>query len=279
MNMKVTVTGAGGYIGRHVVSALCGMGAEVLAADIRTDGIDSRATALQCNIFSGSEDIFRELGSPDVCIHMAWRDGFVHNSDKHMGDLSAHYMFIKNMISGGLRHFSTMGTMHEVGYFEGAIDENTPCDPISMYGIAKDALRRSTILLCSQNNVTLQWLRAYYIYGDDKRSNSIFAKLTAAAEEGKKTFPFTSGKNMYDFISVDELAEQIARASVQDKVTGIINCCSGKPVTLAEKVEGFIKEHGYDIKLDYGAFPDRPYDSPGVWGNADKIREILKLGA
>lgn len=278
MNITAAVTGAGGYIGRHVVSALCDMGVRVIAADIRTDGIDSRAKAVQSNIFSGSENIFAELGSPDICIHMAWRDGFVHNSDKHMGDLSAHYIFIKNMISGGLGHLSTMGTMHEVGYFEGAIDENTPCNPISMYGIAKDALRRSTILLCSQNDVTLQWLRAYYIYGDDKRSNSIFAKITRAVEEGKKTFPFTSGKNMYDFISVEELAQQIARASVQNKVTGIINCCTGKPMTLAEKVEGFIKEHGYNIKLDYGAFPDRPYDSPGVWGNGDKIREILELG-
>ena len=43
-----------------------------------------------------------------------------------------------------------MGTMHEIGYWEGAIDENTPCNPLSMYGIAKDALRRCMIQYTQQ---------------------------------------------------------------------------------------------------------------------------------
>lgn len=276
MPTKVLVTGAGGYIGRFVVKELCDKGADVIAADIKTDGVDGRAKLLRENIFSGSENIFQELGSPDICIHMAWRDGFVHNSAAHMGDLSAHYVFIKNMIEGGLKHLSVMGTMHEIGYYEGAIDENTPCNPISMYGIAKDALRRSTILLAKQSNICLQWLRAFYIYGDDKRNNSIFSKLTIAAEQGKKTFPFTTGKNKYDFISVEELAKQIAAASLQTETDGIINCCTGQPISLAEKVESFIKEHGFDIKLEYGAFPDRPYDSPAEWGDAGKIDKIMR---
>lgn len=62
-----------------------------------------------------------------------------------MGDLSAHYSFMTAMIDGGLKQLAVMGTMHEIGYWEGAIDENTPCNPISMYGIAKDALRRAMI--------------------------------------------------------------------------------------------------------------------------------------
>lgn len=49
----------------------------------------------------------------------------------------------------------------------------------------------------------------------------------------------------------------------------------GKPETLANKVEEFIFEHGFKIKPEYGAFPDRPYDSPGVWGDAQKINEIM----
>ena len=93
--------------------------------------------------------------------------------------------------------------------------------------------------------------------------------------EGKETFPFTSGKNKYDFIQVDELADQISHVVNQDEVNGVINCCSGVPVSLADKVEEYIETHQYKIRPQYGAFPDRPYDSPGVWGNAEKIKKIM----
>ena len=63
---------------------------------------------------------------------------------------------------------------------------------------------------------------------------------------------------------------------MQREVDGIINCCSGRPVSLAEMAEGFIRERGFKIKLEYGKFPDRPYDSPGVWGDATKLRQILR---
>ena len=274
--MKILVTGANGYIGRHVVTSLLDSGVEVIACDIKTDNVDSRATCVDFDLFNlPDSNIFELLGSPDVCLHMAWRNGFVHNAGTQMGDLSSHYRFLTTLIDGGLKHLAVMGSMHEVGYWEGAIDENTPCNPLSMYGIAKNALRQSMELYCKQKKVVFQWLRCYYILGDDKHNNSIFCKILMAAEEGKKTFPFTTGKNKYDFINVDELAKLISATVTQTDINGIINCCTGSPISLAEKVESFIKGHNLDIKLEYGAFPDRPYDSPCVYGDSTKINKIL----
>ena len=272
---KVLVTGANGYIGRHVVEQLLNMGADVLAADISFDGVDERAQRVETPIFSGLEDIYEQMGKPDVCIHLAWRNGFVHNADSHIEDLPNHYTFLKNMIEGGLKHDVVMGTMHEVGYWEGAIDENTPTNPLSLYGIAKNALRQMVEILAKKSEVCFQWTRGYYIIGDDIKSNSIFSKIVQAEQAGNKKFPFTTGKNLYDFISLEELAKEIACVSLQTEVNGIINCCTGKPVSLAEQVESFIKEHNFKIRLEYGAYPDRAYDSPGVWGDAKKIQQIM----
>ncbi|ELC8398748.1 NAD-dependent epimerase/dehydratase family protein [Clostridium perfringens] len=273
---KVLVTGANGYIGRHVVEKLLDMGHEVYACDFKFDNVDKRAKLIKEDIFSGDNNIFNILNCPDVCIHLAWRDGFVHNSNAHMEDLSKHYIFLKNMILGGLKNLSVMGSMHEVGYFEGAVDENTQTNPLSMYGIAKNSLRQAISLFVKDKEVRLKWLRAYYILGDDLNNNSIFSKILKANNEGKKTFPFTTGKNKYDFLDIEDLANQIAISAIQEEIVGVINCCSGKGVSLAEMVESFISKNNLNIKLEYGVFPDREYDSPGIWGNSDKINAILK---
>ena len=275
--MKVLVTGAAGYIGRHVVKELIDMNHEVVAVDIVFEGIDQRATFLNVDIFSGDSEIFDQVGRPDACIHMAWKDGFVHDSVAHMGMLSSHYKFLCGMINGGCKRIAVMGTMHEVGFWEGKIDANTPCAPLSQYGIAKNALRQAVMLHAKGTDTNIYWLRAYYILGDDLKNHSIFTKLLQAAQEGKDEFPFTLGKNKYDFIEVDELAKQIATASTQDQYTGIINVCSGNPVSLADRVEQFIKERELNIRLIYGVFPDRAYDSKIVYGDNEIIQKIMQV--
>lgn len=67
----------------------------------------------------------------------------------------------------------------------------------------------------------------------------------------------------------------IAAVIMQRNITGIINCCTGKPVSLGERVEQFIKECNLRIELEYGAFPERPYDSPCVYGDTSKISQII----
>ena len=274
---KILVTGAGGYIGRHVVSALLNYpNVHVVAADFSDKGIDPRAEFCSGDIFSGSPHIFEEMGSPDVCLHLAWKDGFNHKSDYHMKALSSHFAFLKGMMDGGLKQLSVMGTMHEVGYHEGAIREDTPCNPLSFYGIAKNALRQAAFLYAKDRPVVLQWLRAYYIYGDDLKNHSVFTKLVEAEQAGRMDFPFVSGKNKYDFITVEGLARQIAACVMQDKISGVIECCTGEGVPIGEKMEQFIQHNHFHIRLNYGAYPDRPYDSPGVWGDVTKIRQVLE---
>ncbi len=273
--MKILVTGANGCLGQGIVRALCDLNVEVIACDFKVDNVDKRATAIAADMFS-IEQPFEFFGSPDVLLHLAWRDGFVHNSDVHIDELPKHKRFIKAFVDGGLKRLSVMGTMHEIGYFEGCIDENTPCNPQSLYAVAKNALRSICEVLCAGAGTSYQWLRGYYIVGNSQFGNSIFSKITAAEAEGKAEFPFTTGQNKYDFLDYDEFCRLVSAAVTQDEVCGIINICSGRPEKLCDRVERFISENGYSIKLKYGAFPDRPYDSKAVWGNDEKLRKILK---
>lgn len=274
--MKILVTGANGYLGQGIVKHILDSGNKVVAADFKVDYVDERADRRECDLFN-IKDSYSYFGQPDVLLHLAWRDGFVHYSDAHIEDLPKHYLFIKKFAESDVKMIAVMGSMHEIGFFEGSIKEDTPCKPITPYGISKNSLRMLTEMLCKQKEKKFMWLRGYYIVGNSHFGSSIFSKITEAEIEGKKEFPFTMGQNQFDFTDYEDFCEQTARAVGQDEVLGVINICSGYPEKLADRVEQFIKENGYAIKLKYGAFPDRPYDSKAVWGDGSKISKIMSM--
>lgn len=276
--MRVLVTGANGYLGRGVVAELLKSGHEVIATDFARCDTDSPApgqTFKEANLFD-IENPYEYFDRPDAVLHLAWRDGFVHNSAAHVDDFPKHVAFLQKMFDSDVKKIAVMGSMHEVGFFEGSIDENTPCNPETLYGIAKNALRDIVAMLSKKTGKPYQWLRGYYIVGNTAKGSSIFSKIVQAEEQGKEEFPFTTGQNQYDFLDYEDFCRRVALAVTQDKVDGVINISSGRPEKLADRVERFIKDNGFRIRLKYGSFPDRPYDSKAIWGNSRKIDEILK---
>ena len=87
--MKILVTGANGYLGQGIVKQLLDDGHEVVATDFTSNNIDERAVLKCCDLFS-VDNPFDFFEKPDVILHLAWRNGFVHNADSHIQDLFSH---------------------------------------------------------------------------------------------------------------------------------------------------------------------------------------------
>lgn len=274
-SVKILVTGADGYLGKGVVKQLLDDGYPVVATDLTQTCIDRRAD-IRCTDLFLRKDPYQYFGKPDVLIHMCWRDGFVHNSIRHINELPLHYQFISQMAESGTRQIAVMGSMHEVGFFEGSVNEATACNPRSLYGISKNALRGLTALKCEETDAVFQWLRGFYIVGNSDSGCSVFSRIVQAAEKGNTEFPFTMGLNQFDFLDYDVFCRYVADVAEQTAVNGIINICSGRPEKLGDRVERFIAENKLQIRLNYGTFPDRPYDSRAIWGDDSKIRMIRR---
>ncbi|WP_199183414.1 NAD(P)-dependent oxidoreductase [Cryobacterium sp. Y82] len=180
------------------------------------------------------------------------------------------------MIDGGLNQLAVAGTVHEIGPHFGIVQDDAPASPVTLYGISKNSLHEALKVQSTIRDFSLQWLRLFYLVGDDKFNNSIFTRIVEAAERGDETVPFTDGKNAFDFLDVTESADQISKAVLQDDVLGVINCCSGAPTRIGVAVEKFIVQSGYEIKLQYGRYPNRLGESSSLYGDASKIRQIMQ---
>lgn len=219
--MRILVTGANGYLGQGITKKLLDDGHEVTASDCSSEFIDHRAEKAVCNLFE-LENPYEYFGRPQILLHLAWRNGFLHYSNSHVDELPMHYKFIQKMAEAGVHKISVMGSMHEIGFFEGSIKEDTPCNPVTPYGISKNALRKLTEMICIQHHVIYQWLRGYYIVGNSKSGSSIFSKIAAAESSGETEFSFTMGLNQFDFIDYEEFCSQTAAAVGQNKIKSMI---------------------------------------------------------
>lgn len=141
------VTGATGFIGRHVIAAL-------LREGFRVDAVARDPKKLQempwhnqvrftaCDIHNPDINPSAFSQVPDVLVHLAWPGLPNYRDISHVEKtLPVDFRFIEKIIRSGVRHVLVTGTCFEYGLQEGILTENTSAVPVTSYGMAKNSLR------------------------------------------------------------------------------------------------------------------------------------------
>jgi dTDP-6-deoxy-L-talose 4-dehydrogenase (NAD+) len=119
----------------------------------------------------------------------------------------------------------------------------------------------------------MKWIRLFYPYGHGQAKKSLWTQMEDAIINKQEQFNMSSGEQLRDYLPVQKAAEYISKISLQNEVTGIINCCSGKPVSVRNFVEQFFKEHDYEIKLNRGYYPLPVFEPLAFWGDITKLSQ------
>lgn len=275
--MKVLVTGACGFIGRNVVSKLVECGIDVIASDVLP--IEESGYICYNNIGYVAHDfcdnnpgLMKKFSNPDLIIHLAWEGLPNYFEDFHV-TLNAieSYKFIKQLVDEGLKKVVGIGTCMEYGMVNGEISDDFPTNPITKYAIGKDLLRRMLSML----GVNFKWLRLFYMYGPGQSEKTLYGQLDRAIRMNELDFKMSYGEQIRDYLHVKDVSEYIVKASLQDKVFGSINICSGIPISVRRFVENIIKERGSLLSVRVGERPYTSYEPLSFWGGREKLEMIL----
>lgn len=278
--MKVVVTGASGFIGKHLLNELSKHDIEIVAVvrDVtQLVGISDSIKIIEMDIARPTSTCIDLMEQPDVLIHLAWGGLTNYKSLNHINvELPIHFSFIRLMVDSGVKDIVVAGTCFEYGMQSGELHEELDARPNNPYGYAKDALRKQLQFLQQVSDFNLTWLRPFYIYGEDQPDNTLYSQLRLAAQRGETTFNMSGGEQLRDYLCIDEVTKKIIELSINGRNLGIVNVCSGIPISVRRLVEQWKERNGWDIELNLGYYPYPDYEPLAFWGSSDKYNRLVK---
>jgi nucleoside-diphosphate-sugar epimerase len=278
--MNVAITGASGFIGQHVLSELESQSVECMAL-IRPNKTEKFKNyghkVVQFDIHNAPANAFELMGKPDVLIHLAWANVPQCESLNHFeNELPAQYTFLKMLIKSGLKNLVVAGTCLEYGMQAGSLKESLFPRPTSPYGFAKNALRCQLEYLQATSSFNLTWARLFYLFGEGQSENSLLPQIKCAIHRGDEIFNMSGGEQLRDYLPVSIVAKHLVSLAMTGENIGVVNVCSGNPISIRKLVDGWIKENQWSIKLNLGYYPYRDYEPMEFWGDPNKLLSITK---
>jgi len=236
---KVLVTGASGFIGRHLVQQLRDSGALVRVFGRHVDGFGGSADPVECMVgdIRHAGDVARALRGVSHVFHLA---GKAHDMREAHGTTEHHAVTTE-----GTRHLlrsarenaverlvflSSVAVYGRTG--DAAVDEETRCAPETAYGRAKLEAEAAVIEAGAQMHVCC--LRAPLVYGPGGKGQ--LPRLIALIERGFVP-PLPDVANARSMVSVDDLVQSLIRAvRSPGRNRQIYNVTDGRAYTTREIV-------------------------------------------
>lgn len=260
--MRVFVTGAGGFIGSHIVKALLANSHQV-AVLRRKDSNSKRLSHLHIDYI----DVESELGkfsdleqdklskfNPEVVIHAGWVGvGNIQRNDiVQLKNIELTSNIFHACKTAGVKHFLGFGSQAEYGRCEGSINENQALVPTTLYGAAKSAAGLVTRVEAALSNIEFTWVRVFSTYGPGDEPYWMIQDVAKQLVQGKAP-SLTPGTQLWDYLYVDDAADAIVSIVEHNKGLGAVNLGSGTTATIRSIVEQMREIANPGVQINFGA--------------------------
>ena len=273
--MRLFITGATGFIGRHLLYHLATV-RDVEVAVLASPGHE--ADLADHRVIPGRlEDLASWKQSlidwkPDACIHLAWyaEPGKYLYSNQNVALLQQSLDLMQTLIEAKCESVVMVGTCAEYDTSAGYLQETGATKPDTIYATAKLALALMAERMAQDAGIHFAWARMFYLYGPEEDQRRLVPALINALLQGER-FATTKGEQVRDYVHVADAARALWQL-VQGGHSGIYNISSGYPATIHDLIMTVADLLDARELVDIGAMPYRQWEPMFICGDNSRLR-------
>lgn len=284
--MKVLVTGAGGFVGSHLVAELISRRHDVFATGFPTSNLpETMLIPLDIADRRQTGEVLCQV-RPDAVVHLAaqskialaWEEPAAAVETNTVGTinliaaLKEHSPHAKIIIAGSSEEYGLTGQTGQL------LTENSPCRPHNPYAVSKLAAGQIGAQLARRAGLSLYHLRPFNHFGPGQPPGFIisdFCSQLARIERGLQAPRLEVGdlSAQRDFTYIADIVAAYAAVLESGPEPGIYNVCSGLTRSGQEILEFLTRQASVpvEVRVDPGRF--RPAEVPVFRGSAEKLRQ------